>query len=92
LVGSQHLAHIVGKLCVMELVLMGCIWSVPRHVQAARSELVNISTITNAGGQPVNGHSTPAHAVGKLRAMKLVLTGCRWDDVEHTMPSSGSEK
>jgi len=71
---------------------MGCIWSVPRQVRAARSEPVNISTITNVGGQPVNGHSAPAHAVGKSHAMKLVLTGRMWDDVERTIPSSGSEK
>jgi len=66
-VGSQHLAHIMGKSCAMELMLMGCIWSVPRQVWAARSELVNIGTITNV-----------AHAVGKSRVMKLVLTGRMW--------------
>jgi len=71
---------------------MGCIWSMPHQVQAARSEPVDISTITNAGGQPVNGHSAPAHAVGKSHAMKLVLTGRMWDDVERATPSSGSEK
>jgi len=71
---------------------MGCIWSVPHQVQAVRSELVNIGTITNVGGQPVNGHSTPAHAMGKSRTMKLVLTGCMWDDVERATPSLGSEK
>ena len=90
-VGLQHLAHIVGKSCAMELMLMGCIWSMPRQVRAARSEPVNIGTITNAGGQPVNGHSAPAHAMGKSRTMKLVLTGRMWDDVERATPSSGGE-
>ena len=66
----------------MELVLMECIWSMPCQVRAARSEPVNIGTITNAGGQPVNGHSAPAHAVGKSCMMKLVLTGRMWDDVD----------
>jgi len=71
---------------------MGCIWSVPCQVRAARSELVNISMITNVGSQLVNGHSTPAHAMGKSYAMKLVLIGHMWDDVERAMPSLGSEK
>jgi len=62
----------------MELVLMGYIWSMPHQVQAARSELVNIGTITNTGGQPDNGHSVPAHTMGKSHTMKLVLTGRMW--------------
>ncbi len=37
---------------------MGCIWSVPRQVRAARSEPVNIGMITNAGGQMV---TAPPH-------------------------------
>jgi len=42
------------------------------------SELVNIGTIMNVGGQLVNGHSTPPHTVGKSCTMKHVLTGYMW--------------
>jgi len=54
------------------------------------SELVNIGTITNAGGQPVNGHSTPTHAVGKSRTMKHVLTGHMWS-MPHQVRAARSE-
>ena len=36
-----------------KLVLTGHMWSMPCQVRAARSELVNISMVTNVGGQMV---------------------------------------
>jgi len=38
----------MGKSRTMKLVLTGHMWSAPYQVQAARSELVNSGTITNA--------------------------------------------
>ena len=70
----------MGKSHVMKLMLTGCMWSTPHQVQAVRSELVNSEHWHGHEHGGSNGHSAPAHAVGKLCTMKLqvVLMGHMW--------------
>ena len=60
--GSWHLTHAMGNSHVMDLVLMGCMWSAPCQVQA---EMI-INTITSSSDMV------------KSHVMELVLTGCMW--------------
>jgi len=62
---DEFLTFVANVLAEKKLMLTGRMWSVPRQVQAARSEPVNIGTVTNAGDQMV---TAPPHTPWASRA------------------------